>query len=235
MELNRIYNENCLETMARMPDGFVDLTLTSPPYNLGACHHTDKKRFQSYDVYDDALPELEYQQQQIQILSELHRVTKPTGSLLYNHKNRIRNGFQITPYQWLLETPWHVKQEIVWFNGTPNMDNVRFYPMTERIYWLSKTNDTDFYNREKLHDLITLVGQGTDGAHKRAFPLKLAMQLIHAFDAAEVIYDPFMGSGTTAIASHKLKRQWVGSEISSDYVELATKRLEPYLKQETLF
>jgi site-specific DNA-methyltransferase (adenine-specific) len=50
-----------------------------------------------------------------------------------------------------------------------------------------------------------------------------------------VVYDPFMGSGTTAIASHELKRKWIGSEISSQYCEIARKRIEPYLQQTTLF
>ena len=49
------------------------------------------------------------------------------------------------------------------------------------------------------------------------------------------VYDPFMGSGTTAKAAHQLKRNWIGSEISQEYVDLANKRLEPYLAQETLF
>ena len=51
----------------------------------------------------------------------------------------------------------------------------------------------------------------------------------------DLVYDPFMGSGTTAKAAHQLKRRWIGSEISSEYVDLANKRLEPYLAQTQLF
>lgn len=235
MELNKIYNENCLDTMARMPDGFIDLTVTSPPYNLGKEHHTGNNRFNAYNCYSDDLPEPEYQVSQIQILNELYRVTKPNGCVMYNHKNRIKNGVQSTPYEWLLKTKWKVKQEVVWFIGSQNFDKVRFYPMTERIYWLSKDVETGFFNHINSHDLIRLVGEGTSKEHKRAFPLELAMRLINCFRDARIIYDPFMGSGTTAIAAHKLHRQWIGSEISSEYVDLANKRLEPYLAQETLF
>ena len=51
----------------------------------------------------------------------------------------------------------------------------------------------------------------------------------------DLIYDPFMGSGTTAKAAHQLKRNWIGSEISQEYVDLANKRLKPYLTQIELF
>ena len=57
METNKIYNENCLDTMAKMPDNFIDLTVTSPPYNLGVKHHTGNNIFKAYDEYIDDMPE----------------------------------------------------------------------------------------------------------------------------------------------------------------------------------
>lgn len=235
MKINKIYCEDCLETMSRMEDNLIDLTVTSPPYNLGNKHHTGNKVFDAYDVYNDNMPENDYQELQIKILNELYRVTNKGGSLLYNHKNRIRDGKQITPYEWLLNTKWDIKQELVWFNRSQNFDKCRFYPMTERIYWLSKGLETDFVNNINQHDLIKDNSVGTDQDHKRAFPIKLAQRFILCFPNAEIIYDPFMGSGTTAIASVKERRKWIGSELSQEYVDLAYKRLEPYLTQTTLF
>jgi site-specific DNA-methyltransferase (adenine-specific) len=225
MELNKIYNESCLDTMSRMSDNFIDLTVTSPPYNLGKKHHTRNKIFDSYDVYNDNLPEDIYQSNQIEILNELFRVTKVGGSLMYNHKNRIRNGVQITPYEWLLKTDWNIKQEIVWFNGSPNFDNIRFYPMTERVYWLSKGVKTGFKNDIKSHDVIKESPVGTKDQHKRAFPLNLVKKFLVCFNDADVVYDPFMGSGTTAVAAKELKRNYIGSEISEEYVKLANRRI----------
>jgi site-specific DNA-methyltransferase (adenine-specific) len=235
MNVNTIYNENCLDTMARMPDNFIDLTVTSPPYNLGVKHHTGNNVFEAYDEYIDDMPEEEYQSQQIKVLNEIYRATKQGGSLMYNHKNRIKNGKQITPYEWLLKTEWTLKQEVVWFNRSQNFDKCRFYPMTERIYWLSKGTNTNFTNVINQHDLIKDTAEGIDKEHKRAFPVKLAQRFIICFPDAELIFDPYMGSGTTAIAAIRENRKYLGSEISSEYVELAYKRLKPYLTQQTLF
>jgi len=225
MEINKIYNENCLETMSKMSDNLIDLTITSPPYNLGEKHHTGSKVFNAYDEYVDDIPEEEYQLQQIKVLNELYRITKQGGSIMYNHKNRIKNGIQTTPYQWLLKTKWTLKQEVVWFNGSQNFDKCRFYPMTERIYWLSKGVKTNFINIINQHDLIKDTPEGTDKEHKRAFPLKLAQRLIMCFPNAKLIFDPYMGSGTTAIACIEENRNYLGSEISKKYIDEANQRI----------
>lgn len=235
MELNKIYNEPCLDTLSRMPDNFIDLTVTSPPYNLGENHHTGNTVFEAYDEYIDDLPEDQYQQQQIKVLNEIYRATKQGGSVMYNHKNRIKNGKQITPYEWLLKTDWTLKQEVVWFNGSQNFDKCRFYPMTERIYWLSKGTDTNFTNLINQHDFIKDSAEGTSKEHKRSFPIKLAQRFIICFPNAELIFDPYMGSGTTAIASHKERRNWIGCEISKRYCDLANDRISTYLNQTVLF
>ena len=235
IEVNQIYNENCLDTMAKMPDNFIDLVVTSPPYNLGEIHYTGNYKFAAYDEYVDAMPEEEYQLQQIIVLNELHRVVKNGGSVMYNHKNRIRNGLQTSPYEWLLKTKWDIKQEIVWFNRSQNFNKCRFYPMTERIYWLSKGKDTDFFNVLNWHDLIKDNAMGTSQEHKRAFPLVLAERFIMCFPNAKLIYDPYMGSGTTALGAIKQDRQYIGSEISSNYCDIADKRIKLHLSQGTIF
>jgi modification methylase len=235
MRTDIIYNENNLETMSKMSDEILDLTITSPPYNLGKKHHTGNNVFNSYDEYNDDLPEEVYQQQQIEMLNELYRVTKKGGSVMYNHKNRIRNGKQITPYEWLLKTKWTIKQEVVWFNGSQNFDKIRFYPMTERIYWLAKGTDTDFVNVINQHDFIKDNAEGTNKEHKRAFPLSLAQRFIMCFPNAQIVYDPYMGSGTTAIACIEEKRNYIGSEISKKFFEIAEKRIKQRYAKPKLF
>lgn len=234
MQTEGIKNIDCLELLAQVADETIDLTITSPPYNLGAKHHTGNNAFKAYDEYIDDMPEEEYQQQQIKVLNEIYRTTKQGGSVMYNHKNRIKNGKQITPYEWLLKTNWTLKQEVVWFNGSPNFDKCRFYPMTERIYWLAKGTNTNFTNAINQHDLIKDTAEGTGKEHKRAFPVKLAQRLIICFPDAELIFDPYMGSGTTAIAAIKENRKYLGAEISKKYCELAEKRIKCETTQTTL-
>ena len=230
-----ITNEDNMDLMARYPDNSVCLTITSPPYNLGKKHHTGSKVFNAYEDFVDDMPESEYQEQQIKVLNEIFRITKEGGSLMYNHKNRIRDGKQISVYEWLLKTNWTIKQEIVWFNGSQNFDKCRFYPMTERIFWLSKGVNTEFYNEINQHDLIKDAAEGTNKEHKRAFPISLAERLIMCFPNSKLILDPYTGSGTTAIAAHNLNKDFIGSEISKSAYEIAIKRLKHHQSQLRMF
>ena len=234
-DVNVIHNLNCLELLSKIKDNTIDLTITSPPYNLGEKHHTGNKVFNAYDEYIDNMPEDKYQTEQIKVLNEIYRATKEGGSIMYNHKNRIKDGKQISPYEWLLKTDWTLKQEIVWFNGSQNFDKCRFYPMTERIYWLSKGTNTNFINVINQHDLIKDTAEGTDKEHKRAFPVKLARRFIMCFPDAELIFDPYMGSGTTAIASIEEKRNFIGSELSKKYCQIANNRISDFVSAPKFF
>ena len=234
-DVNVIHNLNCLELLSKIKDNTIDLTITSPPYNLGEKHHTGNKVFNAYDEYIDNMPEDKYQAEQINVLNEIYRATKEGGSIMYNHKNRIKDGKQISPYEWLLKTDWTLKQEIVWFNRSQNFDKCRFYPMTERIYWLSKGTSTNFTNVINQHDLIKDTAEGTDKEHKRAFPVKLARRFIMCFPDAELIFDPYMGSGTTAIASIEEKRNFIGSELSKKYCQIANNRISDFVSAPKFF
>jgi site-specific DNA-methyltransferase (adenine-specific) len=223
-----IYHGDCREILPTLPDEIIDLTLTSPPYNLGNDHHTGSKRHNSYD---DNMPEPEYQEWQRDILDVIFSKTSPQGSLLYNHKNRIKSGLAITPYSWLLKTKWLLKQEIVWFNRSQNFDKVRFYPMTERVYWMAKSPKTILSNTINHHDLFEWAAEGTSGSHTRAFPTQMAIDLVSCFPDAKTILDPFAGSGTTLVAAKILGRKAIGCELDERWCELAARRLQ----QEILF
>jgi len=93
-----ITNEDNMELMGRYPENYFDLCVTSPPYNIGNKHHTGSKN--TTPLYSDNLEENKYQESQIIFLNELYRVMSDGGSVFYNHKNRIKNGIQISPYEW---------------------------------------------------------------------------------------------------------------------------------------
>lgn len=192
----KLHNDDCLKVLKEMPSNSIDLIITSPPYNLGNSHHTGAKHFRPYENYDDNMKEEDYQAWQIEVLNECFRVLKEDGSMFYNHKNRIKNGGSITPYEWLLKTKFIVKQELVWFNRSQNFDKIRFYPMTERIYWLAKSRKTKLYNTINHHDLFDTKDwptQGTNKKFKRSFPMQMPLDIIRCFPNAKVILDPFMG------------------------------------------
>lgn len=229
LELNKIYNVDCLEGLKSLDDESVDLIITSPPYNLGKSHHTGSNHFKAYTDYDDNMPEDLYQKWQVEILNECYRVLKKDGSLMYNHKNRIRNGEQIEPYRWLYNTPFVIKQEIVWQNGSQNFDKCRIYPMTERVYWLTKDKKTKLFNAINHHDVFTRAEWQpvkTKGAFKRAYPEKMVEDLISCFPDAKVILDPFSGSGTTCYVAKRMGRDYIGFELSQESCDIAEERLE---------
>ena len=227
--LGRLYYGDCLDIMPELEQ--VDLVLTSPQYNLGNAHHTGNKR---HHPYIDNMPEKIYQESQIKTISKIYTILKHEGSFLYNHKNRIKNGVQITPYEWLLKTNFIIKQEIVWITRSQNFDKIRFYPWTERVYWLAKSPKTKLFNNLNKYDVFDYTEWkpvGTKGTHTRAFPLKMAEDLIGVFPNTNIILDPFLGSGTTAVACERLGRRWIGIEISEEYCEIAAKRIETEASQ----
>lgn len=220
-----LFNSDCLEQMKGIEDCSIDLIITSPPYNLGNNHHTGNNRHKSYE---DNMPEQEYQNWQIQVLMHCWRVLKPTGSMFYNHKNRIKDGIQISPYQWILKTNFIVKQELVWENGSQNFDKIRFYPMTERVYWLAKSPDTKLLNTINHKDYFNRIEWKpvkTKGLHKRAFPLQMPLDIISCFPMSKIILDPFMGSGTVGIACLNLDKDFIGIEIDKTYYDIAVNRI----------
>ena len=222
---NTVIQGDCLEEMKKIPNKSVDIVFTSPPYNLGNGHHTGNKR---HKAYNDNMSEEQYQKWQIEVLVECFRVLKDDGSLIYNHKNRIKNGVQITPYQWLLKTDFCVKQELVWFNGSQNFDKIRFYPMTERVYWLTKSPKTKLENIINHHDFFDKKewkAVGTSGIHTRAFPVKMVEDILSCFPNSVLVLDPFAGSGTTAIAARNTGRNYILIEKEKEYIDIINKRL----------
>ena len=224
--MNEIIQGDCLEIMGHFPNGSFDLIITSPPYNLGNNHHTGNNRHKSYD---DNMPEEQYQDWQVNVLGECYRVLGENGSMFYNHKNRIKEGESISPYAWIYKTPFIIKRELVWENGSQNFDKIRFYPMTERIYWLVKNKETKLFNAINHKDYWSRsewIPVKTKGVHKRAFPTQLPLDIISCFPEAKNILDPFSGSGTVGEACKKLNRNFVCIELNPEYVKMAEKRLE---------
>ena len=232
-----IYIEPCEETLKRFEDNSIDLIITSPPYNIGKMH-SNRLQFGSYANND--MKESDYQKWQIEVLKECYRVLKHDGSLFYNHKNRIKEGVQLSPYEWLFKTPFIIKQELVWINRSQNFDKIRFYPMTERVYWLTKSPQTKLFNAINHHDVFDTKDWkpvGTKAEHKRAFPIEMPRDIISCFPNAKVVLDPFMGSGSTGVACVNTNRKFIGIEMDEKYFNIACDRIEEAIsdKKQLLF
>lgn len=245
MEVNKIYNEPCLDTLKKMPDNFIDCIVTSPPYNksywsmnqnVNNGFKTKSRKITYGDFNDDLEPE-EYERQQREVLTECIRVIKPTGSIFYNHIDILHLHTTIHP-KYVHDYP--MKQIIIWNRkNTPKLDVSYFYPINKYIFWIKKTNDAkpNFY-RDKAFHKKNIWDMSPDGSneHPAPFPILLAGNCIMATtEENDLVYDPYMGSGTTALACVKYKRNFIGSELNKEYVELANKRINNELCQTKLF
>lgn len=228
MELNKIYNEDCLEGMKQIPDDSIDIIITSPPYNIGRMHSnsTQHGTYQGNDMKEE-----DYQKWQIDILNEMFRVLKEEGSLFYNHKIRIKKGEGIHPLKWIFKTNFTLKQEITWDMGkSANCDKIRFFPFSERIYWLAKSPKTKLHNINKLSDVWRVVPthKRKETGHIAVMPEQIAEIILQSIEGGTVL-DPFMGSGTTAIAAINTNRNYIGFELDKNYYDIANKRIEEHM------
>ena len=247
METNIIYNEDCLETLSRMEDNSIDLVVTSPPYNKGwyANKHAKQSdvwgglngRKIAYDVYEDEMEPAAYETWQRQILSECLRVLKPSGSIFYNHKDIIYKGLVVVP-KWVYDFP--LRQQIIWDRGSsPMIDPHFFMPVNGWIYWIVKDPKALYFDKDKSAYKNNIWRVNVEkNPHPAPFPIKLINSLIASCAPPRgVVYDPFMGSGTTALGVLNIGdgRQYIGREISDQYVKMARDRIDLFLSEPPLF
>jgi len=236
MEINKIYNENNLETMAKMPDCFVDLIVTSPPYNKGYWSSNrnlnngfkTKARRIDYENYSDNLNPKDYEEWQKKFIKECLRILKPTGSFFYNHQPIQKNHQEVNP---LFIYDFPLKQTIIWNRkNTPKLDKSYFFPITEYIFWLQKEKDSRVkFNRKKalFNSNVWNISPDVKNKFPAPFPEELVNNcILSCTEENDLVYDPFMGSGTTAKMAILNNRNWIGSEISTEYCEIINKRLQ---------
>ena len=234
-DFNRLILGDTLTELKKLPDEVVNVGVTSPPYNKQEKHKGWLVKNVLYDSYKDALPEPEYQQNQVEVLNEIYRVTAPGGSFFYNHKIRWERGVMFHPMDWLRRTDWTVKQEIIWDRViAANIRGWRFWQVDERVYWLYKPIGSHLIGKElksvdaKLTSIWRGVPEGKN-PHPAPFPLWLPARVIIATldpDAPGVVLDPYIGSGTTAVAAKLLGHRYIGIDRSETYLEWAQERLD---------
>ena len=258
MEINKIYNENCIETMARMSDGFVDLTVTSPPYD----------NLRDYNGYSFPFEE---------VAKELFRVTKGGGVVVWivgdETKKFCESLSSFKQAIFFVEScGFNLLDTMIWEkpNYAPGYPTLRRYDNTfEFMFVFSKGkpktcelicdkpkkesskqrsqyktsyiqkdgsrtfsgatyNGKDFCRRTNVWNIPN--GQIRGIGHPAVFPEQLANDHIISWsNEGDLVYDPLMGSGTTAKMAIINGRNYIGSEISKEYCKIAEKRINENL------
>lgn len=227
LELNKIYNMDCLEGLKQLKDNSIDLIVTSPPYNKGFWSSNrnlnngfkTKSRRIDYGEFDDCMQPKDYEDWQKKIINECLRVLKPTGSLFYNHID-ILNKHQTIHPKYVYEFP--LKQIIIWNRkNTPKLDKSYFFPINEYIFWIQKTQNSRVkFNRKlsKLNKNIWDMNPDKNNKFPAPYPEELSDNcILSCTDENDIVLDIFSGSGTTLKSAKKLNRKYIGFEINKEY------------------
>jgi site-specific DNA-methyltransferase (adenine-specific) len=241
-DLNQIIQGDCLEVMRQLPDSSIDLIVTSPPYNLKNSTGNGMKDgrggkwknaelVNGYSHHDDCMPHEDYAKWQKDCLTEMMRIIPNNGAIFYNHKWRVQDGLLQDRQDIVNGFP--IRQIIIWRRkGGINFNAGYFLPTYEVIYLIAKP-DFKLAPKANAHGDVWEFKQEMNNPHPAPYPVELIDRIISSTDA-KTILDPFMGSGTTAIAALINDRKYLGIELSPDYVSMAKQRISDFQSQPKL-
>jgi DNA modification methylase len=251
---NKLFNKSS-ENMSEIPDSSVDLIVTSPPYNIDINYGNkwvDRKIIESKSIkYNDNLAEDEYRKFLQNVANECVRVLKDEGTVFFNLKNRLKDDRMEPPF-WIVDIfkDLYLKNIIIWNFDWGGATSRRFSSRYEYVFFFSKNKKqwkfnlddisipsvnyrpdrykTQYKNPSDVWKIPLVSGNAIERTeHPAQYPEKLIERIIKAVtDEGDLVLDPFMGSGTSAVVAKKLKRLYVGYEINAEYIEIAKKRLK---------
>ncbi len=241
IEINKVYGDDCLKAMPKVPDNFVDLVITDPPFNIG----------KKYNSYNDNMKKEDYIKWCETWLAECIRILKPTGSLyVFNYPE---NNAYLMPF---LDKKMVFKRWMTWHYPTNTGMSPTNYTRTQHsILFYTKTKNTVFnkdtivepYKNPTDKRIKELIANGKKGRapydvfqfnlvknvskEKTEHVCQLPEKLIEIFIKAssnkgDLVFDPFMGSGTVAAVAKKLRRNYLGCEIDKKYCEIINERIK---------
>ncbi len=176
-----------------------------------------------YSHHDDCMPHEEYVEWQRACLTEMYRLISDAGAIFYNHKWRVQNGLLQDRHDIVDGFP--VRQIIIWRRkGGINFNPGYFLPTYEVIYLIAKPQFV-LAPKANAYGDVWEFGQEMKNAHPAPFPVALIERIISS-TLGTTILDPFMGSGTTALASLKLQRNFIGIDVSPEYCAMAESRIK---------
>jgi site-specific DNA-methyltransferase (adenine-specific) len=246
--VGKMLHGDVIKKMQELPGRSIQVVVTSPPYNLrnstgGGMHNgsggkwSKAKLLKGYETdgeedsnYEDDMPHEHYVLWQRDSLREMMRVLRPDGAIFYNHKWRVQAGEWQDRSDIVQNLPLPVRQIIIWARkGGINFNRGYFLPSYEVIYLFAGPDFVLEPGANALTD-VWQITQDLKNPHPASFPEEIAMRCIKSVKKG-VVLDPFMGSGTTAIAAETLGRPWIGIDNSKMYCKMAENRVAEARRQ----
>lgn len=237
LQLNKIYNLNCIDGMKLIPDNMIDLIVTSPPYFL-------KKSYEKNWTWE------KFNELMINVFKQIERILKPSGYFVLNFgdngfgrdnlKTECISTYPMGHYYWEIKGSLELQATRIWrkqFAKIPFNGQAKYAPRNlfdyEHIWTFRKK---DGIGKENVRN-IKLSCRGVLGEnwtskaglkiHCAPFPIELPIWAIEVYsDENNIVLDPFMGSGTTAVACKIKNRKYIGFELDNTYCDIANKRVQ---------
>ena len=253
IELNKIYNEDCLVTIDNLPKECLDLVITSPPYNVDLGNNKFHKN--PYDIYNDNKNHKDYILWLKEIFFKLYDKLKDGGRICINigdgKNGKIVSHSDIIQF---MKEKYLVYTIIIWNKSqignrtswgsfkspsspsfpTPFEYILVFSKNTHKLQYKGETDLTkqEFIDWSLAHWTMAHQNNQKKIGHNAMFPIELPKRCMKLFSWMDsIVYDPFMGSGTTALVCIQNNRNYIGSEISENYCNIAKERIGKCQKQ----
>lgn len=226
--VDEIYCGDALELLPRLPDSRVDLVVTDPPFAIDF-----KARRSNYNRTQERvmagygeIPKERYYEFTLSWMREAHRVLKPTGSMyVFSGWTNLRDVLNA-----LHETGFTTINHIIWKYQFGVFTRRKFVTSHYHILFVVKDPRRYKFNKVEHYPEDVWVVNREYWTGRRKTPTKLPLKLVEKIlrfssDPGDLVLDPFLGSGTVAVAARRLGRHYIGFEIVPEYLELARERL----------
>jgi DNA modification methylase len=247
MNYDYIKQGDCLELMKTLNDGSVNIVLTSPPYNTGRNSGKMENHERRYDIYLEKRDESEYIEWTLELFKEFDRVLAKNGVVLYNmsYGNENQSQLWLTIASLIERSNFELADCIIWKKKSALPNNVspnRLTRICEYVLVLCRKSESKTFNCNKKVKSYSKTGQkyyenvfnfieaknndGPNALNKATFSSELVEKLIDMYSISndDIILDPFMGTGTTAVGCINTNRHYIGFELSPAQVEYSINR-----------
>ena len=239
---NKIYNEDCLTIMAKMPNDYCDLTITSPPYNFNAYSGLGTKY---NNTFKDNLSQEQYFDWSVKVITECMRVSK---LVCWNIQMIAGNKEALLKYIGYFHK--EIREVLIWdkqysepaINEKVLNSEFEFILLFDKNGGGRKIEQAEF-ERGTVANVIrqnksnnSIKSKNKQDNHFAVFPDLLPAKLMHYYSKkGDVIFDPFLGTGTTCLQAIKYDRKFIGCELVKEYFNIAQQRINYELSQTKLF